>query len=317
MDTLGYGLRKIFYGIPLVLGVTFISFVLMVYFGPDKTYDLLGKNPTAEEIANIRHQLGYDRPFMIQYGEYVASLLTLDFGNSDSSGERVSSIFGRAIPVTLALEIPGFILGNLLAMMIALFAAWYRGRWQDRLVMLTAVTGMSISFVIVIIGFQVLFCSGFGLNLFPVQGWNAESVGQYVYYAVVPTAATVFVALGYNTRFYRAVFVEEMEREYVRTARAFGASPTELLFKYVLKNSLVPIITRIMFSIPYVVIGGSLLIESYFGIPGIGQVAYKAITSGDQPVLKALVGATAVLYVVALTATDIFYRWVDPRIDLK
>ncbi|HEC06263.1 MAG TPA: ABC transporter permease, partial [Thiolapillus brandeum] len=133
----------------------------------------------------------------------------------------------------------------------------------------------------------------------------------------VPTLATVFVALGYNTRFYRAVIVEEMGRDHVRTAKAFGTPPGELLFKHILKNAMIPIITRIMFSIPLVVISGSLLVESYFGIPGVGKVTFDAITTGDQPILKAVVGITAVLFVIVLILNDIFYKLVDPRVSLK
>ena len=129
----------------------------------------------------------------------------------------------------------------------------------------------------------------------------------------VPTLALVLVTLGYNTRFYRAVFVEESSREHIRTARAFGASPLALMWRHVLKNSLVPITTRILFSIPLVVISGSLLMETYFGIPGIGKVTFDAITSGDQPVLKAVVGLTAVLFVLIQMLTDFIYRIVDPR----
>jgi len=133
----------------------------------------------------------------------------------------------------------------------------------------------------------------------------------------VPTLAIVFVSLGYNTRFYRAVIVEEMNRDHVRTARAFGTPPIKLLFRNVLRNAAIPIITRIMFSIPLVVISGSLLIESYFGIPGVGKVTYDAITTGDQPILKAVVGATAVLFVLTLIATDVMYKVIDPRVSLK
>ena len=311
----GFCARKILYAIPLILGVTLISFTLMVYLGPDETYNLLGKNPTAAEIREVRHQLGYDIGFWVRYQKYVVDLAKLEFGSSNSSGERVTAILSHTIPVTLALELPGFVMGNALAIALALLAAWYRGRWQDRLVMAGSVIGMSISFVIVIIAFQAIFCSGFGFNAFPVQGWSTSSLGEYLYYVTVPTLAMVFVTLGYNTRFYRAVFVEEMGRDYVRTARAFGASPSQLLFKYILKNSLISIITRIAFSVPYLLVGGSLLVESFFGIPGVGLVAYQAISSGDQPVLKALVGVTAVLFVMALTAAEICYRMVDPRIE--
>jgi peptide/nickel transport system permease protein len=317
MELLQYTLRKLIGGIPLILGVTFISFVLMVYFGPDQTFELLGKNSTAEQIAEVRAELGYDRPFLVRYGEYLKELATLDFGLSNSTGEPVSSMLARTIPISLALVTPGFILGNLLGILLALVAAYHRGGWIDKTIMGFAVVGMSISFLIVIIAFQILLSSSFGLNLFPVRGWNVHSLYSYVMYVTVPTLASVFVALGYNTRFYRAVLVEEMSRDHVRTARAFGIRPAKLLYKHILKNSAIPIITRVMFSIPLVVVSGSLLIESYFGIPGVGKITFDAITSGDQPVLKAVVGLTAVLFVITLLVTDLLYRVVDPRVSLK
>jgi len=317
MELLQYSLRKLITGIPLVLGVTLISFVLMVYFGPDKTYELLGKNPTAQEIAEVRTQLGYDRPFLVRYTEYLRELATLEFGNSDSTGERVDALLKRTIPVSIALATPGFILGNALGVLLALFAAYHRSSWIDKAIMGFSVVGMSISYLIVIVAFQIIFASSYGLDLFPVRGWNVHSIGDYFAYIAVPTMATVFVALGYNTRFYRSVIVEEMTRDHVRTARAFGIPPAKLLYKNILKNSMIPIITRIVFSIPLVIISGSLLIESYFGIPGICKITYDAIISGDQPVLKAVVGLTAVFFVIAQLLTDILYRAVDPRVSLK
>ncbi|PKL95900.1 MAG: peptide ABC transporter permease [Gammaproteobacteria bacterium HGW-Gammaproteobacteria-8] len=295
--------------------MTLISFVLMVYFGPDKTYELLSKNPTPEEIAQVRAQLGYDQPFWVRYGDYLRQLASFDFGFSDSTGERVSSILARTVPVSLALLAPGFVLGNLLGIVLGLVAAWHRGGWIDKLIMGLAVVGMSISFLVVIIAFQILF--GVWLGWFPVRGWNVHDFASYLHHITVPTLASVFVALGYNTRFFRAVLVEEMGRDHVRTARAYGAGPVTILVRNVLRNALIPIITRIMFSIPLVVISGSLLIESYFGIPGVGKVTYDAITSGDQPILKSVVGLTAVLFVLILILNDILYRAVDPRVSLK
>lgn len=317
MDTLQYSIRKLISGIPLILGVTFISFLLMVYFGPDKTYELLGKNPTPQEIAEIRAQLGYDQPFFVRYADYLRELATLDFGNSDSTGERVDALLARTVPVSLALTAPGFVLGNVLGILLALLAAFYRSTWVDKTIMASAVVGMSISFLIVIIAFQIIFASSYGLGWFPVRGWSVHSLGDYFAYVAVPTMATVFVALGYNTRFYRSVIVEEMTRDHVRTAKAFGVPPAKLFYKNILKNCMIPIITRVVFSIPLVIISGSLLIESYFGIPGVGKITYDAIVSGDQPVLKAVVGITAVLFVFAQLLTDILYRVVDPRISLK
>ena len=306
--------RSLLHGIALMLGVTFISFLLMVYFGPDKTYELLGKNPTVEQISEVRHALGYDRPFLLRYGDYLKQLLTLDLGLSDSNGEPVSSILNRTLPISLALVLPGFVLGNLLGLALGLLAAWYRGKWLDKLVMSASVVGMSISFLVIIIGLQILLCTPYGFNLFPVRGWQVNGLGSYLYYVTVPTIALVLVTLGYNTRFYRAVMVDEIERDHIRTLQAYGARPAELLFKHVLKNSLIPILTRIMFSVPFVVISGSLLLESYFGIPGIGLVTFNAITSGDQPVLKAVVGLTGVLFVLALMINDMLYSVVDPRV---
>ncbi len=263
----------------------------------------------------MRAQLGYDQPFWVRYGDYLRQLASFDFGFSDSTGERVSSILARTVPVSLALLAPGFVLGNLLGIVLGLVAAWHRGGWIDKLIMGLAVVGMSISFLVVIIAFQILF--GVWLGWFPVRGWNVHDFASYLHHITVPTLASVFVALGYNTRFFRAVLVEEMGRDHVRTARAYGAGPVTILVRNVLRNALIPIITRIMFSIPLVVISGSLLIESYFGIPGVGKVTYDAITSGDQPILKSVVGLTAVLFVLILILNDILYRAVDPRVSLK
>jgi peptide/nickel transport system permease protein len=307
-------LLKLVHGLLLILGVTFISFLLMVWFGPDQTYTMIGKNATPEQIEEVRRQLGYDQPFLKRYADYLAELLTFDLGASNSSGEQVGSILKRTVPVSLALMLPGFVLGNLLGIALGLLAAQRRGRLSDRLITSLSVTGMSISFLIIIIVLQVLLSTPYGFNLFPVRGWQVSGPGSYLYYVTVPTLSLILVTLGYNTRFYRAVFVEESGRDHIRTARAFGASTRAILWKYVLKNSLVPIITRIMFSIPLVVISGSLLIESYFGIPGVGKATFDAITSGDQPVLKAIVGLTAVCFVVIQTLTDLLYKLVDPRV---
>lgn len=323
MDILKFSLRKLVGGIPLILGVTFIAFILMVYFGPDLTYEKLGKNPTQIEIDEMRHELGYDKSFISQYGLYLKQIVTLDFGNAEIRDDKVSNILKETMPISMHLIIPGFILGNLLAIALALFAAYNRGTWIDKTIMASSVIGMSISFLIVIIAFQFIFSSSYGLDMFPVRGWDIYDESNniiwsnYLQYVTVPTMATVFVALGYNTRFYRAVLVEEMTKDHVRTAKAFGHKPMSLLFKGVLKNAMVPIITRIMFSIPLVVVSGSLLIESHFGIPGVGKVTYDAIMLGDQNILKAIIGLTAVLFVVILLLTDILYRVFDPRVELK
>jgi peptide/nickel transport system permease protein len=310
----GYILRKLLTAASLLLGVTFISFLLMVYFGPDRTFESLGKNPTAAQIEEVRHQLGYDRPFMARYGAFLREIATFELGYSDASGEPVVRLLARTLPVTLALVLPGFLTGNVLGVLLGLYAAWRRGAWPDRLIMGASVAGMSLSFLVIIILLQVLLCTPWGLNLFPARGWEVHGPLSYLHYVTVPTLALVLVTLGYNTRFYRSVMADELERDHIRTALAYGAGPAAVLFTHVLKNSLVAVSTRLVFSIPLIVISGSLLLESYFGIPGIGKATFEAITSGDQPVLKAVVTLTAVAFVLAQLTIDLLYRLVDPRL---
>ncbi len=315
MGVLQYTLRKLLAGIPLVIGVTLVSFALMVWFGPDRTYELLGKNPTEAQILEVRAALGYDQPFATRYVGYLREIVTLDFGAA-STGEPVRALLARTIPVSLVLVLPGFVLGHVLGLGLALLAAYWRGRWPDKLIMAFAVLGMSISFLIVVIALQILLSSSDGLGLFPVRGWGVHSFASYLEYVAVPTLAIAFVALGYETRFYRSVIVEEATRDHVRTARAFGIPEWRIYGRHILRNCLIPVITRIMFSIPSVAIGGSLLIESYFGIPGIGKATYEAIITGDQPVLKAVVSLTAILFVLVVILNDLLYRLADPRVTL-
>jgi peptide/nickel transport system permease protein len=207
------------------------------------------------------------------------------------------------------------VIGNLLAIALAMLAAWHRGQWLDRLITGFSVAGMSLSFLVIIIALQVFLCTPYGLDLFPVRGWHVSDFSSYMLYATVPTLSLILVSLGYNTRFYRSVFVEEAQKEHIRTARAFGASPLTIMTRHVLANSMPPLITRVLFSIPLVVISGSLLLESYFGIPGVGRASFEAITNGDQPVLKAVVALSAVSFVVLQFLADLLFRLFDPRIE--
>ena len=319
MNSWVFATKKLLSGIPLIFGVTLVSFTLMVYFGPDLTYELLGKNPTAEAVVEVRQILGYDQPFWQRYMSYLSELIHLDFGLSMVKDQPVVDMLSQAIPVSLQLMLPGFVLGNLLALIMAMVAVKNRGYWQDKSIMTAAVFGMSISFLVVIIGFQLLFASSHGLNWFPVRGWQVHGNNgefswlSYIHYVTVPTAAIVFVSLGYNTRFYRSVLAEQLSKDHITTAKAFGHKSNAIHYRYMLKNAMIPIVTRVLFSIPLVVVSGSLLIESYFGIPGIGLVTYDAIVAGDQPVLKAIVGLTAVLFVLVLLMAEMLYRYFDPR----
>lgn len=314
MNAVRYLARAATQGLALLLGVTLVSFFLMVHFAPDRTWGLVGKNPTEEQIRDVRAELGYDQPWPSQYLRFLGELTTLDFGLSDKTGEPVRQLIARTLPVTLALVLPGFVLGNLLGVLLGMLAAWRRNSLLDRFILGASVTGMSLSFLVIIIALQILLCTPWGLDLFPARGWRTQDLSSYLWYVTVPTLALVLVTLGYNTRFFRMVAAEELARNHIRTARAYGASTTAILFRHVLRNGAVAMLTRLLFSLPLVVVSGSLLLETYFGIPGIGRATYDAVTSGDQPVLKAIVSLTAVMFVVVQLVADASYRWVDPRV---
>jgi peptide/nickel transport system permease protein len=309
-----YLLRKLAGAVPLLIGVTLLSFTLMVYFGPDVAQLLVGRNATAEELAAARQALGYDQAFALRYLHYLRDLVTLDFGASATTGEPVADILLRSLPVTLVLVTPGFVLGNLLGLASALLAAFHRERWPDRAITAAATAAMSISFLIVAILCQVAFSSNEGLGLFPVRGWRVDGLASYLYHVTVPTLALTFATWGFNTRFYRAVLVEELDQHYVLTGLAFGAPRGVLLVGAVLRNAAIPIITRLLFSIPLVVLSASLVLERYFGIPGLGEVTYTAVTSGNQPVLKAVVSLSALAFVLLQALADGLYGVLDPRV---
>jgi peptide/nickel transport system permease protein len=307
-------LPRLLNAIGLLIGVTGISFLLIVYFGPDPSFLLGGRHLTPERISEIRQQLGLDQAFWLRYLDYLRQLLTFDLGHSYSTGEAVSEMLRRSLPVSIGLTLPGFVIGNLLGLGFAVSAAVRRGRGLDRQIMMLSSVGMSISFVVVVVGLQVLLCTPYGLNLFPVRGWAVIDLSSYLYHVTVPTLVLILVSLGYNTRFYRAILVEELGRDHVLAQRALGLPLGRVLISSVLPNAMIPIITRLLFSVPMLVVGGSLLIESQFGIPGIGKITFDAITSGDQMVLKAVIGLTALLFAMVTLVADSLYRLIDPRL---
>lgn len=310
---IGFLLRRGVGALSLMVGVTLLSFCLLVYFGPDQTYSLLGKNPSAEQIAALRLQLGLDSGFFERYWHFIGQLFSLDLGYSWSSGERVVPLLLRSASVSLALLLPGFILGHLLALALAMVAARFQGAWPDRLISTVSMAGMSISTVVVIIALQAWLSSS-GQTWFPVRGFSADSLGEYLRHVAMPTLALMLVSIGYHVRIYRAVLCREVNQDYVRTARAYGAGTLAIMFRHVLPNSLLPIITRVLFSIPVLLVSGSLLLEAYFGVPGIGKVSFDAITNGDQPVLLAVVTLSGVALVLIQMFADALYRLADPRL---
>lgn len=309
--------RRLGKALALFIGATLIGFILIVQFGPDLAFEKIAKNTTQEEIDSVREQLGYNQPLIERYGRFLGRLVVGDLGRSAYFEESNNRLLARTVPISLQLLIPGFVAGNLLGIILAMWAAWHRGQWLDRFITGLSVFGMSISFPVAIIAAQVLFSSESGFGWFPVQGWEADGFVAYWRYVAVPSIALIIVTLGYNTRFYRAVMVEELEQDYVLAARAFGAGPLVIMLRHVLLKALVPILTRVLFSMPSLVIGGSLLLEKFFAIPGVGRVTYDAVMMGDQSLMLAIVALTALLFVIVNQSIDACYRWADPRLRTR
>ena len=313
-------LYKLAQAIPVIIGVTLVSFTLMVYFGPDLSYELAGKNPSEADLQAIRHELGYDQPFIWRYLQFLWELIRFDFGISNYWNKSVTDLLADSIPVSMMLMLPGFVLGHVIALALATLAARNRGGWLDKTVMAYSVFGMSVSFLIIMIAFQIIFSSNSGLNLFPVHGWNVDGPNGVFFFCCLcsPCHGT---NIDHNflhhwdttPAFIGPFWWKKCKKNHVTTARAFGYKTNRLWFLYIFKNCMISIITRLLFSIPLLLIGGSLLLESFFGIPGIGLITYDAITAGDQPVLKAIVSLTAILFVLILALAELCYQYFDPR----
>ena len=310
-----YVARKLLYNIPVYLGI--ILLLMLALRVNDPAYAFLGKNATAEDLLDIRAKLGLDEPFLVQY----LSVLSFDFSVESwaNEGLKVSDMLLDSIGPSLAITLPALTLTSIIAISIAIISAYFRGRPIDRSLMVLAVVGMSVSFLVYIIfgqywGAYLLKREG-DLDLFAIGGYE-PGLANWPYYCLLPVLISTFVAIGYDTRFYRSVMVEESGRDYITTAVAKGAGKRKVMFVHMLKNAMIPIITRIMTTLPFLIMG-SLLLEVYFNIPGMGRVLYKAIQEQDFPVIQSFVTIFAALFILSNILTDVLYGLVDPRVRLS
>jgi peptide/nickel transport system permease protein len=209
--------------------------------------------------------------------------------------------------------VPAFLLTTILAVAIGLLVAYFRGKWIDKIVVIVCVFGMSLPMLAYILFGQYFLAYKWGW--FPISGYESDWSERFQY-LLMPMLIFVAVSLGYDVRFYRTAILEETNQDYVRTARAKGLSEPRIFFKHVLKNSMVPILTNIVIEIPLLILGAFLL-ESFFGIPGLGSITIDAVHNSDFPVIKAMTTLVAILYILGNLATDIMYTLVDPRVSLK
>jgi peptide/nickel transport system permease protein len=307
-------LRRLLHALPTLLGVMLLVFVLFNWVGGDPAYILAGKVSDPARIASIREQLGVDQPYWIQFWIFIKQVCTFDFGRSWSTGERVSDVLLSRVGPTLTIMIPVLILETLFAVLFAVLVAYVRGSLTDRLVMMGCTVAMSISFLVYIIVCQWLF--GFKLGWFPVQGWSDSFITNLTRYAPLPILLTVMVGLAPSLRLYRSFVLDEMNHDYVRTARAKGLSENTVMLKHVLRNAAIPILTNLGIALPGLFVG-SFLIEVFFSIPGLGREVVESVNRSDFPVIKATTVYLAILTMLINLLVDVLYRWVDPRVTFK
>jgi peptide/nickel transport system permease protein len=309
-----YLIRRLWQMVPTLFGVVLLVFFLFKYFGGDPAEILGGLNATPEQIAAIRQQLGLDQPWWVQLGIYLKSIVSFDWGKSWATNEAVSNLFATRLPATLTVMIPILVLDVLLALPIAMWVAYRRGSLIDRTIMVVTTVALSISFLVYIIVGQYLF--GFQLGWFPVQGWSDSTWTNLTTYVPLPVLLAVAVGLAPQTRLYRTFFLDELGHDYVRTARAKGLTENAVMFKHVLRNAMIPILTNIGLQLPTIFVG-SFLIEVFFSIPGLGREVLLAVNRSDYPVIQAVTVYLAVITMFINLIVDVCFKLVDPRVVLK
>ena len=315
-----YIIRRLLSVIPITLGVLLITFFLFRVIGGNPAYRIAGKNATPARIKQISHDRGYDKPLFLnfqnvprsffdaQFPQLCGQLARLDFGESLSTKQHVSTMLRQGFVPSLCVTVPIFVIELVLAITIALLAAYFRDSWLDRSLVFVSVMGMSVSALVYIMVAQYWLASEW--RLFPVWGF------ENAYYLVLPVLIGVIAGVGGSVRFYRTVMLDEMYQDYVRTARAKGVSQPTILFCHVLRNAMIPILTNVIIAIPFLYTG-ALLLENFFGIPGLGRMTVTALFNGDEDVIFADVFIGSILFVLANVVTDIAYTWADPRIRLR
>ena len=322
-----YIVRRLLYAIPILIGVNLITFALFFIVNtPDDMarIHLGAKHVTAEAIERWKREHGYDRPLFYN-GEAVGvarltdtlfvqkslRLFAFDFGQADDGRDIGREILQRMWP-SLAIALPTLLVGLAIYISLALLLVFFRATYLDLAGVVLCVMLMSISGLFYVIGGQYLM--GKLWNLVPISGYQPGL--SAVKFLILPVLVGVVAGLGESTRFYRTLFLEEMHKDYVRTARAKGLAEGVVLFRHVLGNAMIPILTGVVVVIPRLILG-SLILESFFGIPGLGSYTIDAIAAQDFAIVRAMVFLGSVLYILGLLLTDISYTLVDPRVRLE
>jgi peptide/nickel transport system permease protein len=317
-----YVVRRLVYGVGVVLGVLLLLFVL--FFAVTKPEDIarraLGEKAPPEVIEQWKVNHGYDRPLWPWQNwnenllfEHYRMMLTFEFGLSDADDSPIIDRIRAGMGPSLCLTVPLLILGILAAIPLSLLVAFFRETYIDRMGVFICVLAMSVSMLLYIIGAQVLI--GKILRWYPISGFDS-SLMLMPRFLALPIMVGLLGGIGGDVRFYRTVFLEESSRDFVRTARAKGASETRIMTRHVLRNSLIPILTNVVLAIPFL-FTGALLLEAFFGIPGLGSLTVDAIQANDFATLRTMVFIGSLLFILGQIATDLSYGIVDPRVRFE
>lgn len=324
---IAYIVRRIAYAIPILIGVNLLTFSLffMVNSPDDMARIHLGtKRVTPEAIENWKADHGYNKPLLYNskekgveklsntiFYQHSVRLFALEFGRADDGRDIGKDIRQRMWP-SLAIALPTFLVGVLVNITFAMLLAFFRGSYVDIWGVILCVAIMSISILFYVISGQLLLSKI--LHLFPISGYDTGF--NSFKFLVLPVVIGIVAGIGAGSRLYRTFYLEEINKDYVRTARAKGLSSLQVLFKHVLKNAMIPILTGVVVVIPSLFIG-SLIMESFFGIPGLGSYTIDAINHQDFAIVRAMVFLGSLLYIIGLILTDISYTLVDPRVRLN
>lgn len=318
-----YVVRRLAWGFVTVLGVLFFLFVLffLVAEPEDIARKALGEKAPPQALAQWIANHGYDKPRFwnpeapadTMLVDHFRRMLTFDFGNSDADDTPISQRLREGIGPSLSLSLPLFVLGLVLGIGLSLLVAFFRETAIDRTGVVLCVLAMSVSTVLYIIGGQYVL--GKLLRWFPISGFD-PSPDVILRFLALPVVVGLLAGVGGDVRFYRTVFVEETGRDYVRTARAKGAGEGRVMVRHVLRNAMIPILTQVVIAIPMLFTGG-ILLESFFGIPGLGSITVDAINANDFATLRTMVYIGSLLFIAFQILTDLSYTWADPRVRLE
>ncbi len=310
---LAYAARRVLATIPVMLVVAFFVFSLLYIAPGDPAAIIAGDQASPEDVERIRASLGLDRPFVVRFGEWLWQIMHGDLGTSIFTNLPVSHMIAQRIEPTLSLMVLTITFSIVVAIPLGVLAAWKHGSWIDRGVMMLAVFGFSVP--VFVIGYVLAYIFALQLDWLPVQGFSPISDGlwQFLRHMILPTVALGLVFVALLARITRATMLEVLSQDYVRTAKAKGVDQRSVLFVHALKNAAVPIITVLGIGVA-LLIGGAVITESVFAIPGLGRLTVDAILRRDYPVIQGVILLFSFVYVLVNLVVDLLYTLFDPRI---